>query len=127
MAMACPIPELPPVTTATFPCKPFTRRSLPKQRPMRCCPGGRGNVSLVTTKRGRRPRGMTFTPSHPTAGGQTMTVELAPARESLHRLAEHVLAAAQARAGAGIRLRYTKGGLETLVGLPDGRRVGIDE
>jgi hypothetical protein len=40
-------------------------------------------------------------------------------------VAEHVVAAAQARAGAGIRLRYTPGGFETLLGLPDGRRIAV--
>src|SRR5689334_7958377 len=58
-------------------------------------------------------------------GRQAMKVDLAPTRESLHRVAEHVLAAAQARAGAGIRLRYTTGGFETFVGLPDGTRIGV--
>jgi hypothetical protein len=51
--------------------------------------------------------------------------DLTPTRESLHRVAEHVLAAAQARAGAGIRLRYAAGGFETMVGIPDGRRIGV--
>jgi hypothetical protein len=54
-----------------------------------------------------------------------VTATLDRTRDSLHALAEHVLAAAQARAGAGIRLRYTPGGFETLVGLPDGRRIAV--
>jgi hypothetical protein len=55
-----------------------------------------------------------------------MTLDFTPTREALHRVAEHVVAAAQARAGAGIRLRCVAGGgFETLVGLPDGRRIGV--
>jgi hypothetical protein len=54
-----------------------------------------------------------------------VTTTLSTTRDALHQVAEHVLAAAQARAGAGIRLRYVPGGFETLVGLPDGRRIAV--
>lgn len=50
---------------------------------------------------------------------------LVSTRAALHRVAEHVLAAAQFRDGAGIRLHYVPGGFETLRGLADGRRLAV--
>ncbi len=43
----------------------------------------------------------------------------------LHRVAEHVLAAAQFRACGTIRLRYTPGGFETVRELPGGIRLAV--
>jgi hypothetical protein len=54
-----------------------------------------------------------------------VTATLEATRDSLHAVAEHVLAAAQARAGAGIRLRHIPGGFETLVGLPEGEKIAV--
>jgi hypothetical protein len=50
---------------------------------------------------------------------------LATTRDGLHRVAEHILAAAQFRDGNGIELRYSPGGFETLRGLRDGHRIAV--
>jgi hypothetical protein len=50
-----------------------------------------------------------------------------PTRESLHMVAEHVLAAAEHAETGQIRLKYVPGGFETLDPMPGDRRLGVVE